>query len=344
MAELRAAYLIHGDDHGAIAERRARLRALVEREGGGGAEVLEGERATPAALAAELAAMTLAVGRRVILVDGVERWRAADVEKHLQGDAGEIPPQTTVALFAREESRAKAPDAVHELVKRARGQVIAQMNVKPWELPKWVIAQAANLGLALDAPAATALIAQTGERQQLLLRELEKLALFLDLSARDSGSSEMREVAAGEVEALAASAREWRAYALADALLAGDARAATLDYVHLREQGERLAGLSYLMAQRLRDALACALELRAGASTAAVKRKLRMPSRAADRFLRDVARAEPSRLREALVALSDLEVDSRGGAVVAASRSADASLDEDTLMLRAIARICASPA
>src|SRR6202007_3134900 len=76
MAELRAAYLIHGDDHGAIAERRARLRALVEREEGGSVEALEGERATPAGLAAELAAMTLAVGRRVILVDGVERWRA----------------------------------------------------------------------------------------------------------------------------------------------------------------------------------------------------------------------------------------------------------------------------
>jgi len=347
MAELRAAYLIHGDDHGAIGERRARLRALVEREDGGSVESLEGERATPAGLAAELAAMTLAVGRRVILVEGVERWRAADVEKHLQGDAGEIPAQTTVALFAREESRAKAPDAVHELVKRARGQVIAQMNVKPWELPKWVIAQAANLGLALDAAAAKALIAQAGERQQLLLRELEKLALFLDLPAReatparDSGSSEMRKVGAEDIEALAASAREWRAYALADALLAGDAHAATLDFVRLREQGERLAGLSYLMAQRLREALACALELRAGASTAAVKRKLRMPARAADRFMRDVARAEPSRLREALVALSDLEVDSRGGAVVAASRSADASLDEDTLVLRAIVRICA---
>ena len=30
-----------------------------------------------------LAAMTLTVGRRVILVEGVERWRHADVEKHL---------------------------------------------------------------------------------------------------------------------------------------------------------------------------------------------------------------------------------------------------------------------
>src|SRR4051812_8297444 len=40
----KAAYLIHGDDHGRLAERRARLRALAEQDGGvNGAEVFEGE-------------------------------------------------------------------------------------------------------------------------------------------------------------------------------------------------------------------------------------------------------------------------------------------------------------
>ena len=45
MAELKPAYLIHGDDHGAVAERRAGLRALAEGGEGGGAsvELLEGE-------------------------------------------------------------------------------------------------------------------------------------------------------------------------------------------------------------------------------------------------------------------------------------------------------------
>jgi len=336
MAELRDAYLIHGDDHGAIAERRARLRALVEREDGGSVEALDGDRATPAGLAGELAAMTLVLGRRVLLVDGVERWRAGDVEKHLGAGAAEIPPQTTVALFAREEQRAKAPDAVHDFIKRARGQTIAQMNVKPWELPKWVIAQAASLGLALDPAGAKALIAQTGERQQRLVRELEKLTLFVDAPAGGDGV----QVTADDVEALAANSGEWRTFALADALLGGDERAATVAYVRLREQGERLAGLSYSIAQRLRDALAAALELDAGVPAGAVKRKLRMPARAAERFMRDVARAEPARLRAALVTIADLELDSRGGAALGASRSPDASLHEDTLVLRAIRRIC----
>ncbi len=96
--------------------------------------------------------MTLAIGRRVILVDGVERWRQDDVEKHLAPAHGAMPPDTTLALFAREEGRAKAPAAVHEAVKRAGGQVVAQATVKPWELAKWVREQGAAPGHLRSTP------------------------------------------------------------------------------------------------------------------------------------------------------------------------------------------------
>lgn len=333
MAELKPAYLIHGDDHGAIAERRAGLRALAEGAGASATsvELLEGDRATPAGAADALAAMTLAIGRRVIVVEGVERWREADVERQLASAMASLPPDTTLALFAREEARAKAPPALHEAVRRAGGQVVAQMTVKPWELPKWVREQGARIGLTLDAAAAKALVAQVGERQQRLLRELEKLAL------EGAGErSEARQVDSQEIERRAAHSAEWRAYGLADALVGADARQATLVYMHLREQGERLSGLIYLMAQRLRDALAVADRLRAGESAATVKRGLRMPARAAERFVADVASSDPERLRAALGALADLELDSRGGAVIASSRAPIAALSEDTIALRAI--------
>jgi DNA polymerase-3 subunit delta len=334
VAELKPAYLIHGDDHGAIAERRAGLRALAEGTGGASAtsvELLEGDRATPAGAADALAAMTLAIGRRVIVVEGVERWREADIERQLAPAMASMPPDTTLALFAREEARAKAPPGLHEAVRRAGGQVVAQMTVKPWELPKWAREQGARIGLTLDAAAAKALVAQVGERQQRLLRELEKLAL------EGAGErSEARQVDAQEIERRAAHSAEWRAYGLADALVGADARQATLVYMHLREQGERLSGLIYLMAQRLRDALAVAERLRAGESAATVKRGLRMPARAAERFVADVASSDSERLRAALGALADLELDSRGGAVIASGRAPIAALSEDTLALRAI--------
>jgi DNA polymerase-3 subunit delta len=346
MAELKPAYLIHGDDHGAVAERRAGLRALGEGQEGGAAsvELLEGEHATPAGVADALAAMTLAIGRRVIIVEGVERWRQADVEKHLSGLMSQMPPDTTLALFAREEARAKAPAAIHDAVKRAGGQVVAQMTVKPWELAKWAREQAARLGLSLDGAAAKALVAQVGERQQRLLRELEKLALEggtsgADASDASSAAAGPTRVGVQEIEGRAAHSAEWRAYGLADALVGADGREATLSYLRLRQQGERLSGLVYLMAQRLRDALAIALRLQAGDSVAEVKRGLRMPARAAERFVADVARTDPDRLRIALGALADLELDSRGGAPLLASRTPLAALGEDTLAQRTIEAI-----
>jgi DNA polymerase-3 subunit delta len=330
MPELKPAYLIHGDDHGAVGERRAGLRKLAEADGG--AEVLEGDQATPAGAAAALAAMTLAVGRRVIVAEGAERWREKDVSEQLAPALAALPPDTTLAIFAREEARAKAPQALHDAVKKAGGQIVAQMTVKPWELPKWVREQAPRLGLSLDAAAAKALVAQVGERQQRLLRELEKLALEGDAEAGGAP----RAVTVEEIEERAASSAEWRAYALGDALVAGDAPLAMATYLRVREQGERVAGLTYLLASRLRDAIAISEQLAAGRSAADVKRGLRMPPKAAERLISDVRSSDPARLKGAIGALARLELDTRGGAVLTRDRDALAEMDEDTLVARAI--------
>ncbi len=279
--------------------------------------------------------MTLAIGRRVIIVDGAERWRRTEVAQHLVPALAQMPPETTLALFAREEGRAKAPAALHDAVKRAGGQVVAQMTVKPWELPKWAREQAARLGVPLDGAAAKALVAQVGERQQRLLRELEKLALEGDRSCRRASARASRTSrAAPRTRPSGARTRSPTRSS------AATRREATRSYLRLREQGERLSGLMYLMAQRLRDALAVALRLQAGESAAEIKRRLRMPARAAERFVADVARTDAERLRAALAALADLELDTRGGAPARArSRTRLAGLGEDTLALRAIEAI-----
>jgi DNA polymerase III subunit delta len=313
----KPAYLVHGDDHGRIAERRARLRGMAETESGtGGVELLEGDAATPAAAAAALSAMTLAAGRRFVIVDGAERWKESDLDA-LEAALAEPPPETTVAFFAREEARAKAPRRLHELVRRAGGDVAAAGTVKPWELPKWVAARARDLGLELDAGAPKALVARVGERQQRLLRELEKLALALGPGARLRGE---------QVEELASGSAERKAWSLADALVAGDGAAATRLYLDLRAQGERLPSLLYQMTRRVREALAVAERLDAGEPAAQVRRGLRMPSKAAERFVADVQRTDREALRATLARLADLELDSRGGC----------SVPEDTAALRAI--------
>jgi DNA polymerase-3 subunit delta len=325
MPTFKAAYLIHGDDHGRIAERRANLRAMAEAESGAnGVELFEGDAATPEAVAAALNAMTFALGRRFIVVDGVESWKERELEP-LAAAMAAIAPDTTVAFFAREESRKKAPNGLHDAVRKAGGNISAEQSVKPWELPKWVIGQARELGLQLEPDAARALISSVGDRQQRLLRELEKLALWAGPGAQ---------LGPAEVEEIAAPSAERRTWTLADALVAGDTQAATRVYLTLRAQGERVPGLLYWMAQRVRTALEIAQALDRGEPPAQIKRGLRMPSRAADRLIADARSSGSAQLQRALEQIADLELASRGGGAGATS--------EDTAAVRAIQEIASS--
>ena len=320
MPAFRPAYLIHGDDHGRIGERRARLRAVAEAESGpGGVEVLEGDACAPDVVAAELSAMTFAMGRRFVIADGVEHWKEADVEPVAAAMRGMDPATLTVAFFAREEGRAKAPAALHEAVKAAGGQVAAEQSLRAKDLPRWVVKTGGELGMELDTQAAKALVAQVGDRRLRLERELEKLALEHGEGAR---------LGVEEVEQSSATSAERKTWTLADALVAGDERTATRALLELRQQGERLPGLLYGMVRRLRDAVAIAEALAAGQPAAQVKKGLRMPSFAADRLVADVAKRDVEAFRRALELMADLELESRGGG--------GGVLSEDTAAVRAV--------
>ena len=326
MATYKPAYLIHGDDHGRISERRARLRGLAEAESGTqGIEVFENDTATAEAVASALNAMTFALGRRFIIVEGTERWKEKELEPLVEAMA-HMPPDTTVVFFAREDTRAKAPKGLHEAVTKAKGQIDAEETVKPWELPKWVMARGRELGVGLEPDAARALIAHVGERQQRLMRELEKLALAND------GDGPLT-LDASEIEELTAASAERRAWSLADALVGHDPQAATRLYIALRAQGERLPGLLYWMSQRLRLAHEVAQAIDAGEPVAQIKRRLRMPSRAADRLIADACSTGAEKLRLAIGEIADLELASRGGGA--------GGTGEDTAALIAIGRIAA---
>ena len=297
--------------------RRARLRRLADQSGG----PLE-SASSPEEAAALLATLTLATGWRVIVVDGCERWREEDVRAHLEALASAIPPETTIAFFALEDGRLKAPALLHELVKRAGGDVAGETAVKEWDLPKWTIARGAEKGLTLDMAAARALVQATGPRQARLDRELEKLATELGPGARVSDDTVTERIVR---------AAERKVWTLADALVARDRRGAVRLYLELRDQGERVESLGYWMTRRLREALAVAQALEAGTPVAKVRAGLRMPPRPAAKFIEDVGRTDSAALRRAIALLAQLELDTRG-------RSA---LDPDTLAVRTIERIAA---
>ncbi len=182
MPELKPAYLIHGDDHGAVAERRAGLHALALKQGDAGSvEALAGEAATPAGVAQALTALTFADRAA-----GDRRRRRRAVEAGRGGAAPAARPARDAARHHRRPVRARG--GAHEGARRgARGREGGQGPGRRAGHRQAVGAAQVGAragrrgsGLALDQAAAKALVAQVGERQQRILRELEKLALELE--------------------------------------------------------------------------------------------------------------------------------------------------------------------
>jgi DNA polymerase-3 subunit delta len=323
MAAFKPAYLIHGDDHGRIGERRAALRALAEREAGSsGVECFEGEAATPEAISRALDAMTFAIGRRFLVVDGAERWKESDVKEHLAPALKAIAPDTTIAFFGRDEGRFKVCAALVTAVEKAGGVVATEQVLKAKALPAWLQGEAERLGVRLDRDGAQALVSLVGDRQQRLLRELEKLALELGPDAR---------IGRDEVEGAAAHSSERQVWGLVDALVAGDGSAATSSFVTLSAQGESVGRLVGLLARRVRDVLAIAQRLEAGEAPAQIKASIKGSPWATERRISEARRSDTHRLGRALETLADLELASHG----------NSELSDRTEAIRAIARIAA---
>ncbi len=323
MASFKPAYLIHGDDHGRIGERRAALRELAERESGcNGVECFEGDAATPEAIARALAAMTFAIGRRFLVVDGAERWKESDVKDHLVPALKAIAPDTTVALFGRDEGRFKVSAALVKAVEKAGGVVATEQMLKAKDLPRWLQREAGKLDVQLDRDAAQALVALVGDRQQRLLRELEKLVLELGPGTR---------IGRDEVEGAAAHSSERQVWGLVDALVAGDGPAATASFLTLSAQGESVGRLVGLLARRVRDVLTIAQRLEAGEASAQIKASIKGSPWQTDKRIAEARRSDAYRLSRALETLADLELASHG----------NSELSDQTEAIRAIARIAA---
>ena len=303
MPDFKPAYLIHGDDHGRISERRAALRALAESESGSnGVECFDGDHAAPDIVAGALAAMTFAIGRRFLIVDGAERWKDTEIATHLLPAIAGIGPETTVAFFAREEGRFKVSPQLVTAVEKAGGSVAVERTLKAKELPKWLQGEAKRLGVALDRDAAQALVGHVGDRQQRLLRELEKLALELGPGAR---------IGADEVDGAAAHSAEHQVWGLVDTLVAGDEAATLRAYLELAAQGESLARLVPLLARRVREVLSIAQRLETGENAQQIKGSMKGSPWALDRRIAEARRSDVGRLSRMIEALADLELATR---------------------------------
>ena len=320
MAELKPLYLVHGDDDARIDAWRTRVRRRAEEERGpGGLESFDGHASPPEEVAAALASLTFDTGSRYLLVDGADAWKAAQLTP-LEKALADPSPGTVLVLLVR----GKPLKQLVKLVEQAGGDVREEAAPKPWELPRWTVERAREHGLQLDGEAAKALVALAGPGQQRIARELEKLVLAVHPAVQ---------VSAEQVEQLAAGEAAPQVYDLADALVAGDLRAAMALAEELEAHGERPGRLMFPLVRRLREVHRAATLLEAGLPEQQAAKQLNAPPWLAKKTVARAKKADRALLERALIVLADLEIELRGGG--------ERPLDEDTAFSLALARAAA---
>ncbi len=304
--ELKPAYLIHGDDEAKIDAWRRRLRARAQAEAAEASlEVLRGEELTAEATVAAIGALTLGAGRRYLLADGVQRWKDPHV-KQVAAALADIPPDTVIVLL----SSGDAPAALVKAVEKAGGEVHAGAAPKAAAYPGWATKRAQELGVGLDREAAQALVAQAARdkknkiRQHTLVRELEKLAVFV-------GEGATIDVEA--VEAVTTSAIESRIFDLADAIIEGDSSRALRVAEDLRDHDDDIMHILFAMVRQVRNCRRAWTLLAAGTSAQDIQADLGQLPWIAKQTIAQARRADPERVERALDLLAELDWQIRGG-------------------------------
>lgn len=194
-------YLLTGSDRPKVVRALRRLRS---RFGDESIEQLSADAAGGAEVVAACNALGLFAGDggRLVIVEGVERWKKADVEAVAEYLTDPVPG-AVLALVAGEPPKIAALATAVS----AAGQVLTFEAPKPRDLPGWVRSQFERLGAGVDPDAARALVEIVGDDLVALATEADKIAIW-------AGG---RPITRSDVEALAAPAREAAAWAITDA-------------------------------------------------------------------------------------------------------------------------------
>jgi DNA polymerase III subunit delta len=198
-AELKPVYLITGGDRPKIQRALRRLRSRI---GEDAVELISAEEVSGADAVAACNSMgLLGGGGRLVIVEDVERWKAADV-KALAEYLADSAPGTVLALVAGE---LKKDSALAKVAGKA-GEIL-NYDIPKRRIGDWVGTQFKERGVQVDAEAARVLVEIVGENPEELASEIDKIATW-------AGSDP---VGVQEIEELAAGCAEVPGYELTDA-------------------------------------------------------------------------------------------------------------------------------
>jgi DNA polymerase-3 subunit delta len=315
--ELKPVYLITGGDRPKI--QRA-LRRLRDRIGEEATELLSAHEATGEDVVAACNSLgLLGGGGRLVVVEDVDRWKAADT-KVIAAYLASPAPATVLALVAAE---LKKDSALAKACAKA-GDVLVYDVVKR-RLSEWVTKQFADRKVSIDAEAARLLIEIVGEDPEELASEVDKIATW-------SGGEP---VGTPEIELLAAGCAEVPGYALTDAWGRRDLAAALAACQTLLERSgdpvsrtvPMLIGMLVAHVGRVRD---CQAFVEEGLTAREAASRLKRHPFYVEKLFAQARNYGPDELREAVVRLAELDHAVKGGSRLAVDLELERALIEIT--------------
>lgn len=295
---LKPVYLIAGTDRPKIRIAVERLRARFDDDA---VEVLDAGEASAADIVAACNALGLFGGEhRLVIGEGVEVWKAAEV-KTLAEYLKAPTPGTVLALLGHE---VKKDSALAKAVAKS-GDLLVYDAPRKRDLPVWIGKQFEQLGTPVDRDACRLLVEIVGEDPDLLRNEIEKIGTWAN------GET----VTAANVTALAAAAAEASVFELSDAWGRRDTAAALGAVESLLERGgprelPRLVGLLASHVSRVRACQALAAE---GIRPRDAASRLKLHPYAAEKAFAHAANFAPDELGQATVRLAQLDHALKGG-------------------------------
>jgi DNA polymerase III subunit delta len=315
--DLKPVYLITGGDRPKIQRALRRLRSRI---GEDGVELLSAnDIGGDDAVAACNSMGLLGGGRRLVIVEEVDRWKAPDV-KVIAAYLASPAPDTVLALVAGE---LKKDSALGKACAKA-GDVLVY-DVAKRRLPDWVKQQFADRSVDVDAEAARLLVEIVGEDPEELATEVDKIATWA------AGEP----VGVREIEQLAAGCAEIPGYDLTDAWGRRDLPAALAACQTLLERSgdpvsrtvPQLIGLLVGHVKRVRD---CQLLAEEGLSAREAASRLKRHPFYVEKLYAQSRNYGTDELRGAVVRLASLDHAVKGGSRLAVDLELERALIDIT--------------
>ena len=315
--ELKPVYLITGGDRPKI--QRA-LRRLRDRVGVDATELLSANDTTgDDAVAACNSLGLLGGGGRLVIVEDVDRWKAADA-KSITAYLASPAPDTVLALVATEMKK----DSALAKASAKAGDVLVY-DVPKRRLSEWVTKQFADRKIAVDGEAARLLIEIVGEDPEELASEVDKIATW-------AGGEP---VGAKEIQLLAAGCAEIPGYELTDAWGRRDLPASlTACQTLLERSGDpvtrtvpMLIGMLVAHVGRVRD---CQMYAEEGLSAREAASRLKRHPFYVEKLFVQARNYGPDELRTAVIRLAELDHAVKGGSRLAVDLELERALIEIT--------------